>query len=94
MAYLNFEGEVFLEIFDNHDKEGQLDSQRLLGISRACDIGGGDIGSFDLEHKRLDVVVSDALDVSVSHFLVPDLERLRTDTVQNGQKAALNISLG
>ena len=84
IVYLNFEGEVFLEIFDNHDKEGELDAQGLLGISWTRDISGRNVGAFDLEHQRLDIVVRDALDMSISHFLVPNLQRLGTNTVQNG----------
>ena len=87
--YLDLESEVFLEIFDNHDKEGELDAERLLGIGGAGDVRSGHIGSFNLEHQRLDIVVCDALDVSVAHFLVPNLQRFRTNTVQNGQESTL-----
>jgi hypothetical protein len=91
IVYLNFEGEVFLEIFDNHDKEGELDAQSLFGISWTRDIGGGDVRSFNFEDQRLDIIVRDALDMSISHFLVPNLQRLGTNTVQNGEESTLQL---
>ena len=38
-VYLNFKGEVFLQVLDDHDEEGKFDAQGLLGISRTCDVG-------------------------------------------------------
>lgn len=52
-------------VFDDHDQEGQLDAQRLLGVRRACDVGGGHVGARDFEDGGLDVGVCDALDVAV-----------------------------
>ena len=37
-TYLHFKGEVFLQVLNDHDKEGKLDAQGLLGISRTCDV--------------------------------------------------------
>ena len=37
---LDFEGEIFLKVLDDHDKEGQLDAQSLV-----CVCGTGDIVS-------------------------------------------------
>ena len=37
----------------------------------------------------LNVLVGDPLYVTISDFLVPDLERLRPDTVQNAEKPTL-----
>ncbi len=36
---LDLEGKVLLEILDDHDKERQLDAERLGRIRRACDEG-------------------------------------------------------
>ena len=37
IQHLHLEGEVLLQVLDNHDQEGQFDAQRLAGISRARD---------------------------------------------------------
>ena len=38
VEYLHFEGEVLFEVFDDHDEEGELDSESLFGVSRTRDI--------------------------------------------------------
>ena len=38
-SYLNFEGEIFLQIFDDHDEERKFDPQRLFRIRRTRDVG-------------------------------------------------------
>ena len=38
--YLDFKGEIFLEVFDDHDEERKPDAQCLLGVCRTCYIGG------------------------------------------------------
>jgi len=53
-------------ILDNHDEEGKLDPQGLLGISRARDVVGRHVCAHDLEHRRLNVLVCDTLDVSIA----------------------------
>lgn len=63
-------------IFDDHDEERQLDAERLLGVRRTRDEVGADIRAHDLQHRRLDVLVGNALDVSIGDLLVPDLQRL------------------
>ena len=75
---LDFEGEVLLEVLDDHDEEGELDAEGLVGVGGAGDVVGGDVGAHDLEDRRLDVGVGDALDVAVAHALVPDLQGLRS----------------
>ena len=71
---LDFEGEVLLQVLDDHDQERQLDGQGLLWIKRSVDVVGRHVGAHDLENRRLDIGVGDSLDVTVSHLLVPDLE--------------------
>jgi len=39
----NFKCEVFLQIFDDHDKERQLDSQSLFGVSWTSNVRCADI---------------------------------------------------
>ena len=75
---LDLEGEVLLEVLDDHDEEGELDAEGLVGVGWAGDVVGGDVGAHDLEDGGLDVGIGDALDVSVADALVPDLEGLRS----------------
>ena len=105
---MNLESEVLLKVLDDHDQERQLDAERLLRISRACDkIGAhlskeneeleGDIlakrywqinsrrhagkthvGAHNLQHTAVDILVRDALDVTISNLLVPNLKRFGT----------------
>lgn len=87
--YLNFEGEIFLHVLDNHDEIRQFDAQGLLGFRGTRDVRGGHIGAHNLQHERLNVRVRDPLDVTIPDLLVPNLQRLRTNTVQDGQEARL-----
>ena len=68
VEYLHLEREVFLQIFDDHDEKRQLDAERLLWIGRACDERGAYVGADDLEHKRLNVIVCDTLNVTIPHL--------------------------
>ena len=90
---LNLECEVFLHVLDDHDQVGQLDSQGFLGVSRTGDVGGADVGADDLQHEALDVLVCDSLDVSIPHFLVPDLQRFGSNTVQYTEESTLECVL-
>lgn len=86
---LNFECEILLEVFDDHDEERKLDAEGFLGVCRTRDVCGAHVGSLHLQHQRLDVIVCDALYVSVSDLLVPYLQGFAADTVEDGQKSAL-----
>lgn len=88
-THLHFESEILLQVLDDHDQKRQLDAQCLLQLSRAGDERGADIRADNLQHQALDVVVGDALDVTVAHLFVPYLQRLAADTVQNRQEARL-----
>lgn len=88
-TYLHFEGEVFLQIFDDHHQERQLDAERLLRIGRTGDVRSAHVGSDDLQHQRLDVLVRNPFDVPIAHFFVPNLERLGTDRVKHRQEPRL-----
>ena len=90
---LDLKGEIFLHVLDNHDEVGQLDAQGLLWVGGTGDVGGADVGPHNLQHKALDVLVCDPLDVSIPHFLVPDLERFGANTVENAQEATLECVL-
>ena len=37
---LHLEGEVFLQVLDDHDEEGKLDGEGLLGVKRSVDVVG------------------------------------------------------
>lgn len=40
IPHLDLKGEILLQILDNHNKEGKLDAQCLLGVCRTCYVGG------------------------------------------------------
>ena len=46
---LHLESEVFLQVLDDHDQEGELDGKGLLGVDWARDEVSGHVGSHDLE---------------------------------------------
>jgi len=50
IEYLHLEGEVLLQVLDDHDQERKLDGKGLLWIERGVDVVGGDISSHDLEY--------------------------------------------
>ena len=75
---LHLEGEVLLQVLDDHNQERKLDGQGLLWVQRSVDVVGRHIGSHDLENRRLNIRISDSLDVTVSDLLVPNLEGLRS----------------
>jgi hypothetical protein len=60
-------------IFDDHDEEGEFDAQGFLFVLRTGYEGCGDIGAHDFEDRRLDVLVSEALDVSIVNCIDPKL---------------------
>ena len=78
IKYLHFEGEVLFEVLNDHDEEGQLNAERLVGVGGAGDVVGRDVSAHDLEDGGLDIGVGDTFDVPVAHTLVPDLQRLRS----------------
>jgi hypothetical protein len=65
VQHLDLEGEVLLEVLDDHHQEGQLDPQRRLRVCRACDVVGAHVGAHYLQDAALDVAVRDALDVPI-----------------------------
>ena len=67
-------------VFDDHHQEGQLDSQLLFGVGRTRDEVRRDIGAHNLEHRGLDVLISESFDVSVANLLVPDLKGLAPES--------------
>ena len=75
---LHLEGEVLLQVLDDHDQERKLDGQGLLWVKRSVDVVGRHVGSHDLENGRLNIRISDSLDVTVSDLLVPNLEGFRS----------------
>ena len=86
---LHLEGEVLLQVLDDHDEERKLDGEGLLGVDGARDVVGADVRAHDLEDGGLDIGIGQSLDVAVSHGLVPNLERLGTDGVEDGEESAL-----
>ena len=86
---LDLEGEVLLQVLDDHDEEGKLDGKGLLGLDGAGDEVGGDVSAHDLENGGLNISIGQSLDVTVSHVLVPNLERLGSDGVEDREETAL-----
>ena len=68
-------------VLDDHDKEGKLDGKGLLWVDGARDKVSCHVRSHDLEDGGLDVRVRQSLDMTVSHVLLPDLERLRSKSL-------------
>jgi len=73
VQHLHFKGEIFLQIFDDHDEERQFDPERLFRIRRTRDVGRADVGSNNLKDEGLDVVVCDTFYMTVAHLFVPYL---------------------
>ena len=65
VEHLHLKAEVLLHVLDDHDQEGQLDSQSFVWVSRAADVGGGDVCAGNLEDSGLYVRVCDSLDVTI-----------------------------
>lgn len=63
-------------VFDDHDEEGQLDGEGLLGVKRASDEVSANVRAHDLENRGGNIGVSDSLNMTVADILVPDLQRL------------------
>jgi len=86
VQHRHFERKVFLQILYDHDQEWQFDSKRLsrLRVIRALNIGGTHVRAYYLQYEGLDIVVSNPLDVSIANFLVPDLQGLAADAIQDG----------
>lgn len=76
-------------ILDDHDQKGQLYAQSLILVGRTGDVVCGHVSAHDLEHARLNVLICDALDVTVPHLFVPYLKWLAAYTVQDRQKPRL-----
>mmetsp|Transcript_35103 Transcript_35103/g.113645 ORF Transcript_35103/g.113645 Transcript_35103/m.113645 type:complete len:205 (+) Transcript_35103:67-681(+) len=87
IKHSDLEGEVLLQVFDDHNQEGQLDAQRLARVRRASDVSSAHVRAHDLENAGLDVGIREALNVAIAHLLVPDLQRLAADGIQYGQEA-------
>jgi hypothetical protein len=62
----DLESEILLEVLEDHDKEGELDAEGLLGVGGAGDVGRRHVTAADLKSGGLDVRVSDALDVTIT----------------------------
>ena len=90
---LNLEGEVLLEVLDDHDEEGKLDAQGLVGLGGAGDVTGVDIRTAQLKNGGLNIGIGKALDVSIADLLVPDLQGLGADGVKDGQESRLECVL-
>ena len=88
-TYLDLKCKVFLHVLDNHDQIGKFDAQGLPRIGRTGDISRADVGSHNFQNKTLNVRIGDSFNMTISNFLVPDLQRLGANAVQDGQEAGL-----
>ena len=50
IQYLDLEGEVFLQVLNDHDQERKLDGQGLLWVKRGVDVVRGHVSSHDFEN--------------------------------------------
>lgn len=62
------EKEKWCYVFDDHDQERKLDSQRLFRIRRSGDEIGAHVRPHDFEDTGLDVLIGDSLDVAVADY--------------------------
>jgi hypothetical protein len=60
-------------VLDDHDEEGQLDGEGLLGVKRASDEVSANVRAHDLENRGGNIGVSDSLNMTVADVLIPDL---------------------
>lgn len=65
------------KVLDDHDQEGKLDAQCLSGVRWCCDEHIGYIITADLQHTALDILIGDALDVTV-----PDLQSVKVSRIR------------
>jgi len=77
----NLKGKVLLQIFDDHDQEGKLDPKSLFGVSWTCNICCADISANNFKHQRLNIIICDSLDVTISYVFVPNLKGFASNTV-------------
>ena len=81
-------------VLDDHDEEGQLNSESLLGVQGASDEVCANVRAHDLEDRGGNIGVSDSLNVTVAHVLVPDLQRLRPTHKVSRTKKSQGEALG
>jgi len=89
IEHLHLESEILFEILDDHDQEGELDSEGLLSVSGAGDVSGTHVRAHDLKDGGLNVLIRDALDVAIANLLVEDLQGLGSNAVKDGQEPRL-----
>ena len=89
IEYLYLEGEVLLQVLNDHDQERKLDGKRLFWIKWCVDIIGGNVSSHNFKHGRLNIWICYSFDVTVSYLFVPNLERFGTNRIKDGKETAL-----
>ena len=50
VEHLHLEREVLFQILDDHDQKGQLDAERLGGVSWTRDVGCADVCAHNFQH--------------------------------------------
>ena len=67
---LNFKGEVFLEVLDDHHQKGKFDAQGLGAVGRACNVGGaGPYKSISNNSNRSKLVSDQSIHPKGTHSL-------------------------
>lgn len=56
-------------IFDDHNQKRQFNAKSLLWVSRALNECGADIGTHNFKNGRLNIRISDTLDVAISNCM-------------------------
>jgi len=80
---LNFECEILLQIFDNHDEKWEFNSQGFVVVHWARDVICAHICPHNFEDTGLDIIIGNALNVAIANFLIPKLQRFAPNAVQN-----------
>jgi hypothetical protein len=85
----HLEGEVFLQVLDDHHEEGKFDAEGLRGVHRTRNVVRAHVSSHNLQHARLDVRIGESFNVPIPDVFVPDLQRLAPNAVENRKEPRL-----
>lgn len=65
IQHCHLKSEVLFQVLQNHDQEGQLDSKSLFWVYRRRHICCCYICTTNFQHRGLDIMICDALDMSI-----------------------------
>ena len=76
VEHLHLKCEILLQVFYNHNKEGELDSKGLIGICRASDEVSCHVSSHDFDYGALNIWIGEPFNMSISNKFLPNLQWL------------------